>query len=85
MRVRISLKQAYEWPSGNPQRVNKSNSNFINTSVSVPIGRRVTFEELNAYSNAGDLAEEHYKHYQGRTFVSVQPRSQFVDVELIEV
>lgn len=85
MRVRLQLKQYYEWDSRDPHKPNKNKIGFIQTDCPLPIGRRVRFEDLNPESNGGDLSTDHYKYFQGKEFESVNPPYPNIQIELLEV
>ena len=81
-RVRLSLKEAYTWPSRDPKKPNSSDCNFVETSKALRIGDVVSFEQIKPFSYAGDLNEDHYRFYQGKVYrVTVHPNGFF---DLIE-
>ena len=82
-RVRLTLKQPYTWPSRNPEKPNQSDCNFIQTIDTLAIGQVVTFESLRPYSLAGDLNEDHYKYFEGRSYQVTMHQNGFLN--LIEI
>jgi hypothetical protein len=79
-RVRLSLKEAYTWPSRDPKKPNSSDCNFIKTSKALIIGDVVSFEQLKAHSNPGDLNEDHYRFYQGKIYQVTVHANGFFDL-----
>lgn len=68
MQVRLTLKKPYTWPSRDPEKPNANNCGFVNTIDTLVVGQIVTFESLHPYSLGGDLNENHYKYFEGRTY-----------------
>lgn len=85
MRVRLKLKEPYEWPSKDPENPNKNQIGFVITDWKGQIGDTVSFEALNPQSMAGDLNTDHYRFFAGKTFKSVNPPYHNITVELLEI
>jgi len=65
---RTSINKSYTW--GKNQE-HSSNISTITSHRKIEIGETVTWEELNPFSIAGDLNEDFYKYYKGKTYIRV--------------
>ncbi len=85
MRVRLKFKEAYTWPSRDPQNPNKNTIGFIQTEVFVPMGGTIVFEDFYPDSYGGDLNVDHYKYFMGRRFQRVEPPNSYIKYEFVEL
>ena len=69
MRVRLTLKQPYTWPSRNPNKPNQNDYGFVETKQDLQLNQKIVFAELGATSNAGDLNPNHYKYFLGKNYL----------------
>lgn len=75
--IKIWLNEPYTW--GNPEKLCSSNCNFIRSNKPVKYGQIVTFEEMDPYSEAGELNVDHYQYYAKRSY-EVKPSSAIAGV-----
>jgi len=73
MTVDIFLKVPYTW--GNPDKKLCSNDQGqVCTDVDLVVGQLLSFEDLAAFSLAGQLNTDHYQYFSGRSYKVARSR-----------
>jgi len=68
MRIRLILKNAYEWETFTGMHTNRSGDFRAHENFSIPESGIISFEQLEATSQDGDTKESHYQYFEKRQY-----------------